>query len=233
MYLLTLHTGDDWNKNPETSIIGTFNFLKEAQETMYNSFIEKLKENDMDEQFFKQYIEEDIEKELNKEDNCYYAQIEEVEENKIILYELMNNSNFELIHFEPSSEIAWKLYALKAHIFFIKEPLSWQVLKVSDNILQTKIHLRKGKDAYSILGTCKDFPKLIAKLDDDDLKFINNVLLDYEIGKIDMLCNKDGKYVFAENNEIKFGGFRLTVLKWFEGLITTDDLIEELTTLPF
>lgn len=93
--------------------------------------------------------------------------------------------------------------------------------------------LRKGADAYPILGNCFDFEILLNGLEDDDLTMIEDTLQLYECGEIDMLVNKDGKYVYAEDNQIKFGGIRLSILKWFESKITTEELIEEFTTLPF
>lgn len=228
-YLLMYCEADDIKKKTKILKMGEFKTLQEAQENMYKHFLSILKENSMDEQFFKQYYEEMEGEELDNDDIYYETKIERIEKQNLILEDLKNISNFDFIHSENNSEIMWKLFSRSASMFFHKELLSWEILPTHSNIQQ----FRQGKDAYSILGTCKDFPKLIQNLDDDDLKFINDVLLDYEIGKIDMLCNKDGKYVFAENNKIKFGGFKLTILKWFESLITTDNLIEELTTLPF
>ena len=93
--------------------------------------------------------------------------------------------------------------------------------------------LRKGKNAYPILGSCTDFEILLKELEDDDLMVIEDTLKSYEDGAIDMLTNKDGKYVYAEDNQIKFGGIKLSILKWFESKTTTKELIEEFTTLPF
>ena len=93
--------------------------------------------------------------------------------------------------------------------------------------------IRKGKNAYPIIGKCKDFNILINNLDDEDLNYIEETLTQYENCEIDMLLNRDGSYVFAENNQIKFGGIRLSILKWFESLIDTEELIDEITTLPF
>ena len=95
------------------------------------------------------------------------------------------------------------------------------------------IVIRKGKNAYPILGKCTDFNILVKNLDDDDLQYIENTLQKYENGTIDMLLNKDGEYVFAEKNVICFGGIKLDILKWFESLITTENLIEKITALPF
>ena len=97
----------------------------------------------------------------------------------------------------------------------------------------TAIVVRKGKNAYPILGKCTDFNILVKNLDDDDLQYIENTLQQYENGTIDMLLNKDGEYVFAEKNVICFGGIKLDILKWFESLIDTEELIDEITTLPF
>ena len=97
----------------------------------------------------------------------------------------------------------------------------------------TTIELRKGKNAYPILGKCTDFNVLVKNLDDDDLQYIENTLQKYENGTIDMLLNKDGEYVFAEKNVICFGGIKLDILKWFESLITTENLIEKITALQF
>ena len=65
-----------------------------------------------------------------------------------------------------------------------------------------------------------------------DWNYIEETLTQYENCEIDMLLNRDGSYVFAENNQIKFGGIRLSILKWFESLIDTEELIDEITTLP-
>ena len=97
----------------------------------------------------------------------------------------------------------------------------------------TAIVVRKGKNAYPILGKCTDFNILVKNLDDDDLQYIENTLQKYENGTIDMLLNKDGEYVFAAKNVICFGGIKLDILKWFESLITTENLIEKITALPF
>ena len=97
----------------------------------------------------------------------------------------------------------------------------------------TVIVVRKGKNAYPILGKCTDFNILVENLDDDDLQYVENTLQKYENGTIDMLLNKDGEYVFAEKNVICFGGIKLDILKWFESLITTENLIEKITALPF
>ena len=97
----------------------------------------------------------------------------------------------------------------------------------------TVIVVRKGKNAYPILGKCSDFNIFVENLDDDDLQYIENILQKYENGAIDMLLNKDGEYVFAAKNVICFGGIKLDILKWFESLITTENLIEKITALPF
>lgn len=93
--------------------------------------------------------------------------------------------------------------------------------------------LRKGKNAYPILGKCYDFEKLLKELEDDDLVFIETTLKEYEEGKIDFYINLKGDYLFVEDNYVKFGGIKLDVLKWIENKITTDELISNITTLPF
>ena len=95
------------------------------------------------------------------------------------------------------------------------------------------LKLRKGKNAYPILGKCYDFEKLLKELEDEDLEFIETTLKEYEEGKIDFYINLKNEYIFVENNYIKFGGIRLDVLKWIENKITTDELVSSITTLPF
>ena len=43
----------------------------------------------------------------------------------------------------------------------------------------TAIVIRKGKNAYPILGKCTDFNILVENLDDDDLQYIENTLQQY------------------------------------------------------
>ena len=69
----------------------------------------------------------------------------------------------------------------------------------------------------------------------EGLKQKNSIEKEEDEGEMDkhMKLNKDGEYVFAAKNVICFGGIKLDILKWFESLITTENLIEKITALPF
>lgn len=95
------------------------------------------------------------------------------------------------------------------------------------------LNLRKGKNAYPILGKCNCFDVLVKNLSDDDLQYVENTLTEYEKGNINIIFCENGCFQFTEKNIPKFGGIRLAILKWFENKLKTEELIEEITTLPF
>jgi hypothetical protein len=86
---------------------------------------------------------------------------------------------------------------------------------------------------YPILSKCNDFNKMLKDLSNDDLQYIENVLQKYDKGQINMYTNKNGEHIFVEDRQICFGGIKLEILKWYESLIGTEDLIEQISELPF
>lgn len=127
---------------------------------------------------------------------------------------------------EQSYELLNSVKDYPKHWYSLNEEV--EILKQFKEGIEEKITFPNEGQFHNI-DRCYDKEELYYQLNNEQLQIIENVLQAYEEQKIDLYDIQDveGDYeLIIKDDSYKPNGYELLILKWFEDLIETENLIE-------